>query len=53
MWLHKPAHLEKWASMEREAFRQYQQARGPLLEALAAAVRKAGVRPIINRLITS
>ena len=41
VWLHKPAHLEKWASMEREAFRQYQQARGPLLEALARDCRQA------------
>ena len=41
MWLHKPAHLEKWASMEREAFRQYQQARGPVLEALARDCRRA------------
>ena len=40
VWLHKPAHLEKWASMEREAFRQYQQARGPLLEALARDCRQ-------------
>ena len=39
--LHKPAHLEKWASMEREAFRQYQQARGPVLEALARDCRQA------------
>ena len=49
VWLHKPAHLEKWASMEREAFRQYQQARGPaggagarLPPGMAAAVRTAG-----------
>ena len=41
VWLHKPAHLEKWATMEREAFRQYQQARGPLLEALARDCRRA------------
>ena len=41
VWLHKPAHLEKWASMEREAFRQYQQARGPVLEALARDCRRA------------
>ena len=41
VWLHKPAHLEKWASMEREAFRQYQQARGPVLEALARDCRQA------------
>ena len=40
VWLHKPAHLEKWATMEREAFRQYQQARGPLLEALARDCRR-------------
>ena len=41
VWLHKPAHLEKWATMEREAFRQYQQARGPVLEALARDCRQA------------
>ena len=41
VWLHKPAHLEKWATMEREAFRQYQQARGPVLEALARDCRRA------------
>ena len=41
VWLHKPEHLEKWASMEREAFRQYQQARGPVLEALARDCRQA------------
>ena len=41
VWLHKPAHLEKWATMEREAFRQYQQARGPVLEVLARDCRQA------------
>ena len=41
VWLHKPAHLEKWATIEREAFRQYQQARGPVLEALARDCRRA------------
>ena len=45
VWLHKPAHLEKWATMEREAFRQYQQARGPVLEALARAHGSGSTTP--------
>ena len=53
VWLHKLAHLEKWASMEREAFRQYQQARRRQYEKQetdAAAVEKLAGGDVRDRL---